>query len=176
MKRTGYKYFLAAGMLLLLFSGFVQTAKAQVEQDTAKTIKSDTSQIKRELKQRYQGIISHFEYDRSTYKYLVPESQRYNVPAPTQYYKPPFTGKQSLDAAMHFLREELNNSITNSRVYRIIAKIAPFINNVFTFGYYNQLPPVIAPDNPYLFPQTQKGKAWRNFMLNRDSSQPEEKE
>jgi hypothetical protein len=173
MKSSNYPFFLTAGLLLLLLVGFLQTANAQVEQNGRQSTKSDTSQIKRELKQRFQGIINHYQFDRSTYKYLAPESKRYDVPSPTKFYKPPLTGQKSLDAAMKVLRKELNNSITNSRIYRILTKIAPFINNIFVFGYPNQTAPVISPWNPYLFPQTKSGQAWRNFMEKRHYSKPD---
>jgi hypothetical protein len=167
MKFLNYRFFLPAGIVLLLIAGFAGAARARVEQDT---IKSDTGQVKQELNQQNQQVIHHYQYDRSTHKFLSTESKRFNVPSQTKHYKPPFTGQKTLDLAMKALREELSHSITNSRIYRILTKIAPFINNVFVFGYYDQLTPVVAPDNPYLYPQTKKGQAWLNFMNERGAS------
>jgi hypothetical protein len=172
MKLLNYRFFLPAGIVLLLLVGSAQIARAQVEQDT---VKSDTGQAKQELNQQNQKVIHHYQYDRSTHKYLTTESKRFSVPSQTKHYKPPFTGQKTLDLAMEALHEELSHSITNSRVYRILTKIAPFINNVFVFGYYDQLAPVVGPDNPYLYPQTKKGQAWLNFTNKRNDSGTEGK-
>lgn len=168
-----YQFFLMAALLLLLVGGFVQIASAQVEQDTLKNIRSDTSQVRRELNQQKQKVIRQYHFDRSTHKYLSSESNRFNVPTPTKYYKPPLTGQKSLNAAVEALNDNLINKLMNSRIYRIITKIAPYINNIFVFGYFNELPPIVAPDNPYLYPQTKKGQAYLNFIESRDSSPPE---
>jgi hypothetical protein len=147
----------------MLFLGLMFAAsgvmEGQVHQDSINTNRSDTSQTTRKLEQQKKTILKHLRTDRNIYKYLTPESKRYNVPSPTEHYKPPFTGKKSLNQAMIAYRKSLENSITSSRFYQILTKIAPFINNVFVFGYWQNTAPVIGPDNPYLFPKTKKGKA-----------------
>ena len=110
-------------------------------------------------------VPKHYHSDRTTHKYLHKESSRYNVPSPTKHFVPKATGKKSLQAAMKDYHKELDNSITNSPIFKILSEIAPYINNVFVFGYYNDTSPVIAPDNPYLYPQTKKGKLEHEHAL-----------
>lgn len=142
-----------------------------MSQDTLNANRSDTSQTKQELKNKNK-IIHHYNLDRSTHKYLTTESQRFSVPTKKEYYHPPVTAQQTLNAAMKVLRNQLENSIASSRFYQILTKIAPYINNVFVFGYFNQTVPVVPATNPYLYPQTKKGQNWRNFMEDRHYLNP----
>ncbi|HYW35747.1 MAG TPA: hypothetical protein VE868_10105, partial [Balneolaceae bacterium] len=52
----------------------------------------------------------------------------------------------------------INNSLANSPFFQLLGKIAPFIDNIFVFSVYNNTAPLVAPDNPYLYPQTKKGQ------------------
>jgi hypothetical protein len=149
LKKSRTYKLMTSGIFLLLLLAAVRTGMAQ---------QSDTSRTRHELQQNHKTIPQSYNSDRSTHKYLMPKSGQYKVPSPTTHYTPPFEGQKSLDRAVAAYHKELEKSIVNSPIYQIISKIAPFINNVFVFGYYDQTAPVIGPDNPYLYPQTAKGQ------------------
>lgn len=170
MKSRKYQFLLSAGLLILFIGGLVRVGKAQVKQDSDRTNRSDIEQKKQKLKQQKQQILRRYHFDRSIHKYLTPESKRFEVPSKKEYYTPTATGKKSVSAAMRILRREWTTGFFNSRFYNILTKIAPFINNAFIFGSYRQVVPVIAPTNPYLYPQTKKGRAWDRYMQKRRKS------
>lgn len=142
VRLTAYTF----SLVLLLLGGLLLPASAQQSDTTDTTRRVDFKQ--REIPQAYHS-------ERSTDKFLLPESGTYAVPEPTEYYKPPFTGQESLDQAVAAYREELENSIANTPLFRFINKIAPFVNNTFEFGVYRMYDiPIIDRDHPMLYPST----------------------
>lgn len=114
---------------------------------------SDTTQTKEKLETQRKAM-QQYHSERSTHGYVLTESGTYDVPEPTEYYTPPFTGQESLDRAVAAYRKELENSIANTNVFQIIAKIAPFITNQFQFGFYQIYDlPIVERDNAYRYPQ-----------------------
>ncbi len=119
---------------------------------------SDTTQTRKELDLREDSARIPYHSERSANSFLLSESGSYNVPDPKQYYQPPFTGQESLDRAVAFYRQQLENSIVNSAVFQLIGKIAPFVMNRFEFGFYQIYDmPIVDRDHPLLDPQIKEG-------------------
>lgn len=136
--------FLAFGVILVILVGITGVANAQ---------QTDTTQTKEKLETQRKAL-QQYHSERSTHGYVLTESGTYNVPEPTEYYKPPFTGQESLDRAVAFYRQEFENSIANTKLFQIIAKVAPFITNSFQFGFYQIYDlPIVERDHPLLEPQ-----------------------
>lgn len=134
--------------MLVMLIGITGVANAQ---------QSDTTQTKEKLETQRKAL-QQYHSERSTHGYVLTESGTYNVPEPTEYYTPPFTGQESLDRAVTFYRQEMENSVANTRLFQIIAAIAPFINNKFQFGFYQIYDlPIVERDNAYLYPQIKDG-------------------
>lgn len=141
-----YKSIPAATLLLILLAVSGRPLAAQ---------QSDTTDTTRQVDLNRRSFPQSYHSERSANSYLLSESGSYNVPEPTRYYQPPFNGQESLDKAVEAYREELKNDLANSPLFRIIGKIAPFINNTFEFGFYRIYDiPIIERDHPNFYPQT----------------------
>lgn len=135
----------AVGVLILLPGrGVAQQA------DTSATVKE--IELRQQFRQSYHS-------ERKADNFVLPSSGVYSVPEPKQYYKPPFTGQKSLDAAVEAYRKELKEGLGNSVIFRFLETIAPFINNQFEFGVYQIYDlPIVERDHPLRYPQLNNGK------------------
>lgn len=148
-EKRAYHFFPALFVVAVIF---FSPRPAQAQQ-------TDTTGTTEELKLRQRQIQQPYHSERSTNNFLLPSSGTYGVPEPTEYYKPPFMGQESLDAAVEAYRKELKEGLGNSVILRFLKTIAPYINNQFEFGVYQIYDlPIVERDHPLRYPQLNSGK------------------